>query len=244
MKAVLFKDVYFSIEGYPILENVNLEIEKKGFYVVIGPNGGGKTTLLKLILGLYRPTKGEIRVFDLDPSLQRSKIGYMPQHILYDKKFPVNVLDVVLMGRLGRKGTFGPFKKEDKEKALSALKMLGIEGLSKKPFFSLSGGERQRVLIARAIVSEPSILLLDEPSANIDMAFEENLYEFLFSISRNIPVLVVTHDLGFVSRYIDQCICVNKKVFTHPLREITVDLLRSLYQGELKMVSHGLFRSS
>jgi len=240
MTAISFKDVYFSIEGQPILERVNLSIEERGFYAIIGPNGGGKTTLLKLALGLYRPDRGEVRVFGAAPHLVRPRIGFMPQHVVFDSRFPVSALDVVLMGMLGSRRSLGPFRKGDKEKALSALERLGASDLAYKPFFSLSGGQRQRVLIARAIVCDPAILLLDEPSANVDMAFEETLCEFLHEFSRKIAVCIVTHDLGFVSSRVDRCICVNRVVSTHPLTELTGSLITNLYGRDLKVVRHGL----
>lgn len=240
MKAISFRDVYFSIKGRPILEGVNLEIEDRGFYAIIGPNGGGKTTLLKLALGLYAPDRGEVKVFGTDPHLHRSRIGFMPQYLFFDSRFPVSVLDVVLMGTIGGRRKFGPFSRSDKGRALSALEALGALELAHRPFFALSGGERQRVLIARALVCNPLILLLDEPSANVDMAFEQTLGKFLFELSRKIAVCIVTHDLGFVSEHVDVCICVNRVVSIHPLEELTGDLIRNLYGRDLKLVKHGL----
>ena len=174
---IILDNISFAYKQRNILEDVNLEIQKGEFASIVGPNGGGKTTLLKLILGLIKPDKGKIRIFDKEPGKIRHRIGYMPQYAHLDMNFPANVMDVVLMGRLGRGNLW--FSKKDRTKALKAIDQVGMSGFIKTGFNELSGGQKQRILIARALCSSPDILLLDEPTANVDHETEENLLSIL-----------------------------------------------------------------
>ena len=232
-----FRQVSFSYNGMVILENVNLTVKKYDLTSIVGPNGGGKTTFLKLMLGLLKPTSGEIKIFGENPQNVRNRIGYMPQYMNFDSRFPITVLETVLMGRLERRWG-GPYSKGDKQKALMALEKVGLGEVSKKLFSELSGGQRQRVLIARAIVGEPELLLLDEPTANIDALVEAKLFEFLGELNKNMTILMVSHDLGFVSDIVKHVICVNKKVQLHPTSEITHDLINRLYGEEVRIIRH------
>ena len=154
--AISIKDLWFSYDGHPVLEDVNLSIPQGDFVSVVGPNGGGKTTLLKLVLGLLRPSQGEVRVFGAPPEQATRRIGYMPQQTQLDPQFPATVMDVALMGRLGHGRPFGPYSKKDKEVVSGALDQVGLYDLHKKAFSSISGGQRQRLFIARALACEPS----------------------------------------------------------------------------------------
>lgn len=235
--AIRIRDLDFSYNGTPILQGVNLEIMARDSLCIVGPNGGGKTTLLKLILGLLKPNRGEIEVLGLPPEKNRLRIGYVPQYARYDPQFPVTVLDVVLMGRLDRIFC-GPYAKKDKEAALAALAEMGLADLAGRLFAEISGGQRQRVLIARALAAEGELLILDEPTANIDAASEEHLFELLAKLNERLTVMLVTHDVGFASKFFKSIVCVNRQVVLHPTSELTGDLIRNMYGGDIRMIRH------
>jgi len=236
--VVLLENVSFSYDGHPVLENVNLHVAEHDFLCVVGPNAGGKTTLLKLILGLLKPTRGSLRVFGQPPEKVRSRIGYMPQHTSLDPMFPVNVMDVVLMGRLGRGKGPGPFRRKDKEAAEAALERVELHAVRYRSFSDLSGGQRQRVLIARALVTQPDLLLLDEPTSHVDAVVETELFEILNQLNEKMTIALVTHDLGFVSPYVKRVACVNRRVVVHPTSEITGEMINEIYGGDVHMVRH------
>ncbi len=230
--------VSFSYDGIPVLEDVHFTIQERSFISIVGPNAGGKTTLLKLMLGLLRPSQGTLEVLGMPPEKARTRIGYMPQQVQLDLQFPVSVLDVVLMGRLGPGGRIGPYSRTDRAIALDALRKLEMQDLAGRPFMALSGGQRQRVLIARALASEPQMLFLDEPTANVDMVVETELFELLHEMSKTITVIVVSHDLGFVSQYVQSVVCVNRRVLVHPTATVTGEVIRDLYLSDVCMVRH------
>jgi zinc transport system ATP-binding protein len=236
--VVSFQNVNFSYDSVPVLEDVSFTIYEKSFVSIVGPNAGGKTTLLKLMLGLLEPSRGTIEIFKLPPDRACSLIGYMPQHVQFDPNFPVTVLDVVLMGRLGNGTRFGPYRKKDRAICLEALRRLEMHDAWKHPFGALSGGQRQRVLIARALATEPQLLLLDEPTSNVDMAVETELFELLNTLGKTITVIVVSHDLGFVSQYVQRVVCVNRKVAVHPTTAVTGEMISDLYGATVRMVQH------
>lgn len=230
--------VSFSYDGIPVLEDVHFTIQERSFISIVGPNAGGKTTLLKLMLGLLRPSQGTLEVLGMPPEKARTRIGYMPQQVQLDLQFPVSVLDVVLMGRLGPGGRIGPYSRTDRAIALDALRKLEMQDLAGRPFMALSGGQRQRVLIARALASEPQMLFLDEPTANVDMVVETELFELLHEMSKTVTVVVVSHDLGFVSQYVQSVVCVNRRVLVHPTATVTGEVIRDLYLSDVCMVRH------
>jgi zinc transport system ATP-binding protein len=234
---IILKDVSFSYNGELVLDNVNLEIPHGDFATIVGPNGGGKTTLLKLFLGLLPPDKGEILVFGNSPEVSRLRIGYMPQYAHLDFHFPVTVMDVVLMGcRLS--GWFGRYSKKDIEKAQYSLAEVRLADYAGRCFSDLSGGQRQRVLIARALSCSPELLLLDEPTSNIDPQMGEALIEILQKLNRNMTILLVTHDVGFVSQIVKSVICVNRQVVIHPTSSLNGMLIKELYGGDCRMIRH------
>ena len=224
----------FGYGAEPILRDVNLAIQPHDLVTIIGPNGGGKTTLLKLILGLLEPQRGTVRVFGDTPRRARQRMGYTPQHTHLDPLFPVDVLDVVLMGRLGQGRWFGPYTAEDRRFALDALNEVGLDELHSRPLSALSGGQRQRVLIARALASDPELLLLDEPTSNLDAAAQDEFYELLRRLSERLTVVLVSHDMGFVSKFVRTVVCVNRHVCIHPTDEQIVQL----YGGQFRRVRH------
>ncbi len=236
--VVLMEGVSFSYDGMPVLEDVDLEVSELDFMSVVGPNAGGKTTLLKLILGLLRPDRGRIRVFGDAPAKARPRIGYMAQQSSFDFLFPVSVMDVVLMGRLGHGGRGVFYTRRDREAAEGALERVELKELRDRPFSKLSGGQRQRVLLARALASEPDLLLLDEPTANVDAAIETELFEILYELNRRMTIILVTHDLGFVSGYVKRVACVNRRLVVHPTSAITGEMIHELYGGDMRLIRH------
>jgi zinc transport system ATP-binding protein len=242
-EVIRLDNVSYSYDGFPVLENVNMRVLKRDFLSIVGPNAGGKTTLLKLILGLIKPAGGTVRVFGDAPDRVRSRIGYMPQQASLDPFFPVTVMDVVLMGRLGNEKRLGFYKKSDREAADDVLRRLEVYDVRNRHFSALSGGQRQRVLIARALVSHPELLLLDEPTSNIDVAIETELFEVLHDLNREITIVLVTHDLGFVSQYVKNVACVNRRVVVHNTSEITGEIIQEIYGTNVRMVRHDTFKS-
>ena len=232
------KDLDFSYENkVPVLENVNLTFNELESACIVGPNGGGKTTLLYLLLGLLKPNKGSIRIFGKSPDEARFNIGYMPQHINLDSEFPVCVSEVVLMGRL-RRNFWGAYSAKDRDLARDAMSEMAIEHLAKRQFFELSGGQRQRVLIARALTCSPKLLLLDEPTANIDPGMQEQFYEILYKLNQRMSILTVSHDLGFVSDKINSVICVNKHVQIHPTNALDGNIITDIYGYDVNLIRH------
>lgn len=238
LPAIVIKELSFSYDAYPVLEDVNLFIPAGDFVTIVGPNGGGKTTLLKLMLGLLRPSRGEVRVFETAPQEARPRIGYMPQHSDLDPQFPATVMDVALMGRLGHGKAFGRYSRKDKEIAGRILEQVGLYDLRKKAFSLISGGQRQRLLLARALACEPDLLLLDEPTANLDMVMEGDLYELLHDLNQRLTIVMVSHDLGFVSKVVKKVVCVKRKVLMHPTSEITGQIINDIYGSPMRMVRH------
>lgn len=236
---VEFRDVDFSYEQVPVLENVNLSIPRGEFASIVGPNGSGKTTLLKLMLGLLKPRRGEVRLFGQEPRQTRRQVGYTPQFIHVDFCFPVSVLDVVLMGRLQEGTQKFWYDKQDRQFALAALETVQLADLRNTSFRKLSGGQRQRVLIARALCAEPEMLLLDEPTSNIDPGSEERLYEILAELNRRLTIILVSHDIGFVSQLVSHVICVNRTVAVHPTSELSGTMIRDIYGSDtFRLIRH------
>jgi len=228
----------FSYNSKTVLENVNLTINENDFVWVVGPNGGGKTTLLKLLLGLLKPQNGTIKIFGNSPRKARRYIGYMSQHISLDNQFPVNVLEVILMGRLGNGEDFGPLRSNDKKIAADVLRQVGLYQYRHKPFSELSGGQQRRLLIARALVSQPKILLLDEPTANLDANSEKDLFELLKKLNKKLTIILVSHDPAFVSDFVKRVVCVNRGVHEHPTSAISGLYVSEFYGGERRIVRH------
>ena len=238
-EVVRLHDVSFAYNGETVLENVNLTIEHKDFAWIVGPNGGGKTTLLNIMLGLLKPSMGTVRVFGRTPQEARPRIGYMPQQVSLDMSFPANVLDIVLMGRLGGSPRAGFFRTADKDAAREALAMVGLSGFDRRALSEISGGQQRRLFIARALSCRPDLLLLDEPTANLDLQVQRELYILLEKLNSHLTIVMVSHDPAFVSEFVKQVVCVKKTVDVHPTGDTCGDILGELYgEGEMRIVRH------
>lgn len=236
--AVRSSELFFSYDLTPILENVSFEIAPLEFVAVFGPNGGGKTTLLQLILGFLKPSRGSVELLGGAPEKARDQIGYVPQRIALDRRFPVTVLEVVMMGALSQLNFWGRYPKEVKAKAEQALERVGMSAHRYSSFGSLSGGEAQRVLIARAILNAPKLLILDEPTAHIDEQGEKCIHALLKELNAQMGILMVTHDLQTVIGQVDRLLCVQKKVTVLHAKEICEHFALGLYHSPLMDSSH------
>lgn len=216
-----------------VLEDVNFTIHRGDSLCVIGPNGGGKSTLVRLILGLIEPGRGSLQILGQSPRKAQRAMGYVPQAMRFDAQFPISALDIVLMGRLDRL-TVGRFSRECREAARAALDEVGMADLANRPFSDLSGGERQRVMIARALACEPELLLLDEPTANIDLSIEAQLIETLIKLRHKMTILMVTHDLDLVSSIGDSILCVNHRVHRHSL-PLSGETIKEIYSSRRRL---------
>lgn len=222
----------FSYNGEPVLSDINLTIREHDFMAVIGPNGGGKSTLLRLILGLLKPDKGKIRVLGERPGKHSQALGYVPQNIHINDHFPITALDVVLMGCLGTGGRFGQSRRTRKEcekDGLSTLERLGMADHVRKKIGELSGGQRQRVFIARSLMTQPRLLFLDEPTASIDSRGQADFLNLLETLNKDVAIVVVTHDLFAVSGYVKSVACVNHGLHYHSHEEIKGQMLETMY---------------
>ncbi len=235
---IIFRDVDFSYNGEPVLENISIEIDRNDFVAILGPNGAGKTTLIKLLLGFLKPSKGTISILGKTPVKARKSIGYVPQYSIFDKDYPINVVDIVKMNTLTSNSLFPSYKNEVTEKAFSLLQKLDIRNLAYRNFHELSGGQKQRALIARALINEPKILLLDEPTASVDVTMEKDIYDTLKMLNRNTTILLITHDVGFVSSYVNKICCLNRYASMHSVAELTGKSLFDIYSEDSKFLRH------
>jgi zinc transport system ATP-binding protein len=236
--AIEVKQVSFAYGEVSVLKGVNLAVSEGEFLGIVGPNAGGKSTLLKLILGLLEPQQGEIRVFGQPPRKARKLMGYVPQHPAFSRDFPVTVEQVVLMGRLGISRLLGGYSRRDRQVAQRVMREAEVSELARRRIGQLSGGQLQRVLVARALACEPRILLLDEPTANIDMRVENELFDLLKKLNERMTILVVSHDIAFISRYVQRVACLNRTLVCHRTEEIDAATIQELYGGEVRMVHH------
>jgi zinc transport system ATP-binding protein len=232
--------VTFGYEGgvaaRPVLEDVSLAVHRGDFLAILGPNGGGKTTLLKLILGLLQPWRGTVR----RRVRRRGGLGWVPQFSGFDRNVPARVEDVVPMGRLGLRGPFARYRDTDRAAARGALGRVGLAHLAATPVADLSGGQLQRTLIARALASEPDVLLLDEPLASVDAELRTSLVDVLVDLNREVPIVVVTHDLTPLAGAVRQIACVNRRLHYHPQGKLTTAMLEEVYGCPVELIAHGV----
>jgi len=227
------------------LEDVSLRVAPGEFLALIGPNGSGKTTLIKTILGLVTPAAGTVRLFGKLPQQlngEWKRVGYVPQIAQIDPRFPIRVFDVVLMGRYGQLGLIRRPGLRDREAARRALERVGMSELAQRPIGRLSGGQRQRVFVARALATEPELLLLDEPTTGVDVGTTEGLFDLLEELHRQgITILVASHDVGVVAQHVNQVACLNRSLVAHgrPQEVLSGEVLQCMYGPQAALVGHG-----
>lgn len=209
-EIIKIENVFFGYgNGRDILKGVTFSVYEGDFLGIIGPNGGGKTTLLKLILGLLKPRKGKISIFGFSPKKARDKIGYLSQFKDIDFDFPITAYQIVLLGRVDS-NIFKHYTKEDKLAVDKILKKLNIWKLKDKKLNELSGGEKQMVFVARALVNNPKILFLDEPMSNLDIHHQEDFYELLQKLNKEVTIVIIEHDLDMIKKYVKDVVCVDR----------------------------------
>lgn len=240
VEVIDLKDIWVSYDNVPVLEAVNLAVEDKDFLAIIGPNGGGKSTLLKVILGLIKPDRGSVKLLGDNPRKTRKYVGYVPQYISSNLEFPISVWEVVLMGRLSHKGPLRSFDAEDKKAAEEALKTVDMLEFRDRQIGELSGGQKQRVFIARSLVTRPKLLILDEPSTGIDSKRQKEFYELLNRLKSEIAILMVTHDMSALSVYVDKVACLNRRLHYHNSKEVSPEDLEATYQCPVELIAHGV----
>ena len=239
-EVISVQHLWADYDSEPVLEDINLSVRELDFIGLIGPNGGGKTTLLKVLLGLLPPTRGEVRVMGESIKQGRRHIGYVPQSVEFDRAFPVSVWDVARMGRLGHRRLLQRYTAEDDRVVAEALRSVDMLELRDRPVGALSGGQRQRVYIARALATEPGILLLDEPMASVDPQVSSNIYELLGRLNERITILLVSHDISAISSHVKTVGCLNRRLFYHGQKQITPDMLAAGYQCPIDLIAHGV----
>jgi zinc transport system ATP-binding protein len=231
--------LWFAYNAQPVLEDVTFSVEEGDFVAVIGPNGGGKTTLIKLMLGLLKPSGGNIRVLGQPPLKSAPQTGYVPQGSGVNQNLPISVHHVVLMGCMHGL-TLRGFSSRDRARTREALEQVGMWEMRSTRVTDLSGGQLQRVLVARALASNPSILFLDEPTSNVDKQGQTEFYELLKDLNEKVTIVIVCHDLMVLSSYVKSVACVNKRVYFHHSPEITPDMLKNAYHCPVELVAHGV----
>ena len=241
LKPVIeMEDISFSYGVSPIFTGINACFHKGDYVAIVGPNGGGKSTFIKLITGLLTPSSGKLYVCGelqkLESRTNLSRIGYVPQYVNFDTLFPSTVLEAVLTGTLVK--GWGFYKKRDRERAMEALELVDLVDFAHRPFSAISGGQRQRTLIARALASRPEILILDEPTANVDKSVEKHFRELLSRLNEDLTIILVTHDLGFVDAKVNRVFCINHNAIEHPLDVAVGDLINHSYGRTIKAVRH------
>jgi zinc transport system ATP-binding protein len=221
------------------LEQINLTISAGDFLGIIGPNGGGKTTLFKVILGLVKPSAGRI-IYDNPSAKDKTPLlGYVPQFSRFDKHFPINVTEVILMGRLsGRSRPGQRYNRKDRDIVERLLEQLEIRDLQDRQIGQLSGGQLQRVLIARALAMEPAVLLLDEPTASLDTHYKTELYSLLQTLNQQITIVLITHDIGLVSACVNKVACLNRRLFYHGTQWRDEHIFQQVYGYPVNWVNH------
>lgn len=242
-KILEISDLSVGYDDNPyVLKNVNLNVFQDDFLGIIGPNGGGKTTLLKTILGLVKPTDGSISFFRNDVKTDKINIGYLPQINQIDKKFPISVHDVILSGLTIKHSVFSPYTKEQKERVGVIAYQMGLDKLIDRPIGALSGGQLQRTLLGRAIIDGPDLLVLDEPNSYVDKRFETDFYKILEDINKDTAIILVSHDVGTVISLVKNIACVNEGLHYHSGTNITTEWLEESYSScPIEIVGHGDF---
>lgn len=233
------KDVTAGYGPKIVLKDITLDVRQDDFLGIIGPNGGGKTTLLKLILGLLTPKSGSIRFFRNGQEVSSLKTGYLPQMNNIDKKFPISVKEVIASGLAAQKPLFKKYNREQNERIEQVIGQMGLEDLATRPIGELSGGQLQRVLLGRSIVSRPQLLILDEPNSYVDKRFESRFYQLLEEINKESAIILVSHDIGTVLTMVKNIACVNETLHYHPGADVSEEWLGEKYACPIELIGHG-----
>lgn len=237
-EVITIRNLFAGYDGFPVLEDITLFVQERDFIGLIGPNGAGKTTLFRVLLGMLPPTSGEVRILGKRPEQARDQIGYVPQIVQFDSEFPISVWDVVQMGRLGAGNLLQRMSARDREIIEESLRKLDLWDLRKKTIGKLSVGQRQRCYIARALATEPKILLLDEPTESVDPQIHTKIYELLRELNERITIIIISHDLGVISTYVKTIGCLNRTLHYHGT-DITPEVLEEVYQCPVDLIAHG-----
>ncbi|MBP8819087.1 MAG: ABC transporter ATP-binding protein [Syntrophomonadaceae bacterium] len=237
--VIEIKNLFVDLDGVTVLEHVNLTVNEYDFLGIIGPNGGGKTTLLRVLLGLVKPVRGKVRIMGESVEKNRHLLGYVPQYAVFDRSFPISVGEVVISARLARKQG-RRFSREDYKIADAALERVEMLPLRSRQMGELSGGERQRVLVARALAAQPRILLLDEPTASVDSRFAAGFYELLQELNQEMTLILVSHDISAVSTYVKTLACLNRTLFYENSRELSQEMIENTYHCPVDLIAHGI----
>ena len=238
-KLIEIKNVTVSYDVKPVLSNISLNIWKYDFLGIIGPNGGGKTTLLKIILGLMKPVSGEIRFLENEKHVSSLKTGYLPQINPIDKRFPISVDEVISSGLAREKPMLKDFTVVQKRRVDELITEMGLEKFAKRAIGELSGGQLQRTLLARAIVSRPQLLILDEPNTYVDKKFESQFYELLGEINKNTSIILVSHDIGTLLPLVKNVACVNETLHYHSGTDVSDEWVKNAYSCPIEIIGHG-----
>ena len=238
---IQIEELYAAYDEKTVLRNVNLSVYERDFLGIISPNGGGKTTLIKSILGLHQPQKGKIRFYKEGKEVPEINMGYLPQYNNIDKKFPISVYEVILSGLSKQKSIFRRYSNEQHELVRQMIVRMGLEGMDKRAIGELSGGQLQRALLGRALVSNPEVIILDEPNTYIDKRFEAKLYSLLEDINKERAIILVSHDIGTVLKNVKTIACVNETVHYHPHTEVPTEWLEEHFGCPIEMLGHGTF---
>lgn len=234
MKTVIdVKDLSFAYQDTPILQGISFQVLEGEFIGIIGPNGGGKTTLLKLLMGFLEPQAGSIQILGGSPAEAQTRLAYVPQVLRYDKQFPISVFELVLTGRLSRLPWYGRYSQADRQAAEDALERVNLADLKNASFGTLSGGQSQRALIARALASEPKILFLDEPTASVDPQAEADIYALLKRLQESMTILIVTHDLNAAIEKVGRILCVQRQLISLLPKDVCEHFAMGLYHPPL-----------
>ena len=243
-KSIEIQGLTVVLNGREVLSDISLGLDEGRFLGIVGPNGGGKTTFLRAVLGLVKPAVGKVLIFGERPrdAIRKGIFGYLPQHLNVDADFPATAKDVVLMGLTGRAGAFRRPSGEDGERAVEMLATMGMSGHEDHIFGSLSGGQQQRVSIARALISDPRILILDVPSTGIDAVGQEDFYHLLKGIQKRLrlSIIMVSHDIGVISAYVDEIACLNRTLHYHgnPIGAFNDEVIKELYGKSMEILMH------
>lgn len=236
---VACRDLSVELGGVSVLKGLSLSVYEGDFLGIVGPNGGGKTTLLRVILGLERPSSGQVSVFGGAAGSAFGKIGYVPQRLFFDRTFPLSVRELVQMGRLAKRRWFRPYGRDDRERVDEALATVGLDGLADRMVGALSGGELQRALIARALAGEPQLLLLDEPTASVDPSMRTSIYDLLDRLHEELTIVMVTHDTGTIGRHVSRIACLNCTLdLLEPGSSLSSTSLEELYGHPVDIIVH------